>query len=139
MVDWVVEARQRQSTRRAVDLECEVIAERGFRLLGRRVLDLSSDGMLLRSDADVELGEDVVLTVRAPSGLSWIDGEAKVTRIVRGRRRGDGGRCLGLRFERMDAVSRAMLLGSLRGLPPPVPKRHARRDYATTVQLIALL
>lgn len=136
--DLILSARQRHTLRRAADVSCQVVAERGFRLLGERTLDLSTDGMLLRSDAEVGIGEEVLVALRMPGGISWLDAEARVTRIVEGRREGDRGRAIGLRFERMDNVDRVLLGASLRGMPPPVPGRRLRRDYATTVRLISL-
>jgi len=129
---------QRSSLRRGVRIHCEVVSERGFRLLARRALDLSVDGMLVRSDAQVDVGDDVIVSFTAPGGVFWMDAEATVARVVIGRREGDQlGRCLGIRFRTLDNVSRSVLAASLRGLPPPVPSRHVRRDYASSVRLIA--
>ena len=128
----------RTSLRRTVRIQCEVVSELGFRLLARRALDLSPDGMLVQSDADVMVGEDVIVSFTAPGGRFWMDAEATVARIVKGRRDGDEeGRCLGLRFRTLDRPSRAVLSASLQGLPPPIPSRHVRRDYASAVRLIS--
>lgn len=142
MVDFILEARQRRSVRRAVDAQCQVVADRGFRLLGTRATDVSPEGMLVRGEGpgadDVQVGDSVFVALRAPNGVSWIDAEAEVTRIALGRRQSDEGRAVGLRFKRMDRVSRTVLLSSLRGLPPPLPARHLRRDYASTIRLIQM-
>jgi hypothetical protein len=130
------EARQRGILRRAVDLHCQAVADDGFRLIGHRMLDLSPDGALVQSVSEVGVGETVVLAFPTPGGFSWIDAEASVARIIRGRRHGDRGPSIALRFERMDPVARAILRGSLHGLPPPVPGRDVRRDYASTVASI---
>jgi hypothetical protein len=127
----------RSTLRRSVRIDCEVVSERGFRLLARRALDLSTDGMLVQSEAQVEVGDDVIVSFTAPGGRFWMDAEATVARVVRGIREGDRvGRCLGLRFRTLENTSRAVLAASLRGLPPPIPSRHVRRDYASTVRLI---
>ena len=74
-------------------------------------MDLSIDGMLVRSDVEVAPGEDVVITFQAtPLGL-WFDAEGTVTRIVKGRRPGDDGRAVGLRFRNMSYLSRLLLRG----------------------------
>jgi hypothetical protein len=128
---------ERTQLRRSVRIDCEVVSERGFRLLARRALDLSTDGMLVQSDAQVDVGDDVIISFTAPGGRFWMDAEATVARVVRGIREGDTrGRCLGLRFRTLDSMSRAVLAASLRGLPPPIPSRHVRRDYASTIRLI---
>ncbi|HJL50580.1 MAG TPA: PilZ domain-containing protein, partial [Polyangiaceae bacterium LLY-WYZ-15_(1-7)] len=57
-------------------------------------------------------------------------------RIVRGTRRSDRGRALGVRFDRLAPIDAALLAASLRGFPPPAPARRVRRDYAGTVSLL---
>jgi hypothetical protein len=130
------EARQRGILRRAVNLHCQAVAEDGFRLIGHRLLDLSPEGALVQSISEADVGESVVLAFPAPGGFSWIDAEARVARVIRGRRHGDRGPCVALRFERLDPVDSAVLRGSLHGLPPPAPGRDVRRDYAATVASI---
>lgn len=130
------EARQRRTLRRSVDLHCQAVAEDGFRLVGHRLLDLSPEGALVQSLDDCDVGEPILLTFPAPGGSSWIDAEGRIARIIRGRRYADRGRCFAVRFDRMDGVSHAILTGALHGLPPPVPGRGVRRDYAQTVETI---
>lgn len=131
--DVIAEATDRASLRRVTETPCQVVAEEGFRLLGERTLDLSADGLLLRSDATARLGEHVYVSLQVPLGRSWIDAEGEVVRVVRGLRRGDRARGLGVRFTRISAFDRALLSGALELLPPVAPARRARRDYATTV------
>jgi hypothetical protein len=123
--------------RRSVRIECQVVREHDFKLVGNRAIDLSPDGMLLLSDARVLTGEDLVIAFRAPATRLWIDCTATVARVVHGRRPGDWGTCLGVSFESMDDATRALLRGELRGLPPPIPTRTARIDYAATVSRVA--
>ncbi len=131
------EARQRRSARRAVSVPCQVVREPGFVLLADRTVDLSAEGALVHSAIPVPLGEPVLVSLRLPGGLSWIDAEAVVRRVILGRRGSDAGCALALRFDRIDAIDRALLLASIEGLPPPVPARLLRRDYARTVASIA--
>jgi hypothetical protein len=127
----------RKTSRHALRIPCQVVREDDFQLVGERTIDVSSEGMLVRSDADVAIGDHVIVAFQAtPLGL-WFESEAKVTRIVRGRRPGDNGRALGLRFTDMAAISRLILRGHLRRVPPPVPRRARRIDYAATVHKIA--
>jgi hypothetical protein len=129
----VLRAADRKSLRRAVRTECEVVAEDGFRLLGRYTLDLSEDGLLLDAGAPCVIGEPVIVSLRMPRGTSWIDAEGHVARAIDGQRREDCGSALGIAFDAMSPVDRAILRASLHGLPPPVPRRHRRMDYASTI------
>ena len=118
--------RLRRSLRRAVRTRCQAVAIDGFRLLGVRVLDLSTRGMLLAADTGAELGEEVVLSFESPQGGPWLDAVAEVTRVIEGWRPWDPGYAVGLRFTRFDSDSRGELLTRLAGLPPPVPTRPLR-------------
>ncbi len=128
---------QRATMRRSVRVECEVVREHDFKLVGRRAIDLSPDGMLVLSDRRVLTGEDVIVTFRAPATRLWVDCTATVARVIHGRRPGDWGTCLGLSFDKIDEVTRALLRAELRGLPPPLPARAVRVDYAETVRAAA--
>lgn len=108
----------------------------GFRLVGERVIDLSTRGMLVTCDGPVSVGEEVVVSFRAPNGGPWMDAEAEVARLIEGWRPSDPGYCAGLRFTRLDGPTRNELLVRLAGLPPPVPMRPIRPDYAETVRRI---
>jgi hypothetical protein len=139
MVDSILEIEERAAERRAVTVQGEVVRERGFRLLGREIIDLSPAGLRVRSDVPCELGEEVFVSFRVPGGSSWVDGSAEVVRVVHGRRRQDWGRSIGLRFRHLDAVSKAVLQGSLWRCLSTRPARSPRRDYAATVAIIGLL
>jgi hypothetical protein len=125
---------QRRVLRRSVRLECEVVREHDFKLVGRRAVDLSCEGMLVLADAKVLTGEELIVSFRAPVTQLWFDCQATVARVVHGRRPGDWGQCLGLEFCDLDSFARSMLSAELRGFPPPVPRREPRIDYAATVQ-----
>jgi hypothetical protein len=133
---WVHDSRDRTSVRRQVRAECQAVADEGFRMLGIRTLDLSEHGMLLHSSSPVQIGEQVYVSLRAPNTEEWVDAEAVVVRVVKGRRASDSACGVGLRFVRMDALDRAILAGSLHALPPPVPARGLRKDYAAAVRSI---
>ena len=135
----ILNARDRKVVRRRLRTDCHVVAEDGFRFLGEHTNDLSTRGFCLQSEHDAELGESVVLSLRVPGGLSWIDAEARIVRVVRGLRQTDAGRAYGLRFEHMSTLDRALLAGSLWGKPPVPPARRLRRDYANAVLSLALI
>lgn len=134
---FVQDARDRRSVRREVRTECQAVADEGFRMLGVRTLDLSEEGMLLHSSAPVKLGETVYVALKAPNTVEWVDAEAEVVRLVKGRRKSDGRCGIGLRFCRMDPLDRAILAGSIRKLPRTAPARSLRKDYAGSVRAIA--
>ena len=130
-------ALQRRAVRRAVRTRCEVVNVTEFRLLGQRVLDLSPRGMLVACDREAQLGDEVLVSFRAPGRSGdeelWFDAEAIITRIVGGQRWGDSGYCAGLDFSYFERTERHELLARLAGFPPPIPRRRLRtaRDRVT--------
>lgn len=128
---------ERRSMRKIVRLPCQVVREHDFRLVGEESVDLSPDGMLVFSRLPVEPGQSLLVSFQAtPYGL-WFDTEAEVTRIVLGRRTRDLGAQVGLRFTGLDSVKKLILRGHLRKMPPPLPSRAPRVDYAATIRSIA--
>jgi len=125
----------RKIRRHGAKLRCQVVRERDFRLLGTQTLDVSADGMrvALDTEEEVRVGEALLVSVEAtPFGL-WFDGEAQVARVIHGRRPSDRGRAIGLRFDHLPSVARLILRGALRRVPPPVPARPQRIDYAASI------
>lgn len=133
----LVPRNQRQATRHSLRVPCQVVRESDFQLLGEATMDMSVDGMLIRSDIEAAPGDDVIIAFQAtPFGL-WFDAEGTVTRIVKGRRPSDDGRAIGVKFRNMSYLSRLILRGHLRQRPPPLPKRSTRIDWAESVRRIA--
>ncbi|MFT3768871.1 MAG: PilZ domain-containing protein [Minicystis sp.] len=128
----------RRSVRRSVFVDCQVVRERGFDLIGERAVDLSQDGMLLLTERAVRLGEELIVTFRIPGTRRWIDTMATVVRTVAGRRRGDRGPAVGLAFEPLSPEDNLLVRGMLDRFPPTYPARAPRVDYAATAALIAL-
>jgi hypothetical protein len=116
-------ASRRISTRRGVTLPCQAVRERDFKLIADRTLDISVDGLLLpmNDDEQVSAGDSLIISFPIPG--MWIDAEASVTRIVRGRRPGDDGAACGVLFDVISSSARAALAGYLHGKPPPLPRR----------------
>jgi hypothetical protein len=131
-------ASERRALRRTVAFECQVVRESGFELLGRRGVDLSTDGMLLPCSGPAVLGEELIVALKVPGTDRWIDTLATVARIVRGDRRNDGGRALGLLFDPLGSDENRLLRWALRRFPPTFPARPMRVDYVATAALIAL-
>ncbi|HEY1697357.1 MAG TPA: PilZ domain-containing protein [Polyangiaceae bacterium] len=125
---------RRHEMRRLVRLACRVRRMDDWRLLGDRTLDLSPQGMLVLSDERVHEGLDLVVSFQATELPIWFDACAKVTRVVEGRRPGDGGRALGLHFETLPAVSRLILRGHLRRHPLTPAQREPPPDVARLMQ-----
>lgn len=134
MTEFLLPATERAALRRAVRLEAEAVSMDRFRLLGRRVLDLSATGLLLSADQLARRNE--VVLVHLFAGAEKLVAEAEVARVIPGARRTDRGPALGLRFSRVSARALRALLERLRGTPPPIPRRRLRRDYAATVRAI---
>jgi hypothetical protein len=124
---------QRRSIRRAVRLECQVVREHDFKLVARQAVDLSPDGMLVVADCPVLTGEDVIITFRAPISRLWFDSIGTVARVEHGRRPGDRGNCLGIKFDLTEQFYRTLLSVNMRNVPPPLPRRAQRLDYAAMV------
>ncbi|AKT41486.1 PilZ domain-containing protein [Chondromyces crocatus] len=131
-------ASERGATRRAVRVDCQVVRAHDFTLLGETGLDLSSDGMFLLSTVPVFTGEEVLVSFRVPGTDRIIDTSATVARVVHGRRQWDRARGMGLRFAPLDPEDERYLRWVLRRMPPPLPTRAIRVDYAATASMIAL-
>ena len=99
-------------------------------VVGDRTVDLSPQGMLLRSDEGVDEGTSLVVSFQATDLPIWFDTCATLTRIVEGRRPGDPGRALGVKFETLPAVSRLILRGFLRKHPATLAQRELPLDLA---------
>jgi PilZ domain len=124
----------RRAFRHAVTLPCQVVRERDFRLVADVAVDLSTDGMLVPTGLRVLTGEPLLVSFRAPRSQRWLDASAVVTRVVHGRRPGDGGRALGISFQGLDHEARQLLFRQLRDVPPATlgnaRGRHDRRTNA---------
>ncbi len=130
-------ASQRKSTRRAVRVDCQVIREKDFKLLGQSALNISADGLLLKSRFRAQKGEALLISFRVPGTNQWIDTEATVARFESS----DSPRkahTIGVAFESLDSESKRLLRAKISRFPPTLPTRPRRIDYAATAQLIAL-
>jgi hypothetical protein len=132
---------RRREIRRSATLGCRVRRVETSRLVGDRTLDLSPTGMLVMSDEGIAEGSQLTVSFMTTELPIWFDTEATVTRIVQGRRPGDVGRALGLRFDSLPAVSRLILRGHLRRHPaaesqrePPLELAPKDPDYARIVK-----
>jgi hypothetical protein len=69
--------------------------------------------MQLRTRARILTGEPVIVSFFEPHDARWYDLEATVARVAHGRRRRDGERAIGLRFESIDEDARESLRSAL--------------------------
>src|SRR6202041_1708634 len=77
---------QRRTIRRAVRVDCQVVGERDFKLLGEGSFGLSPDGMLVATSHVVLTGEELIASFSVPRTRVIIDAPATVARVVHGRR-----------------------------------------------------
>jgi hypothetical protein len=135
----LVHASQRRAMRRAVRLDCQVVRERDFKLLGEWALDLSPLGMLVVTRDLVLTGEELIVSFSIPHTRVVVDATATVARVVHGRRPSDRHRrALGIAFDSLEPEACRLLRATLRHVPPPIPSRAPRVDYAASIHLAAL-
>lgn len=118
----------RSSFRRYVRLDCQVVREHDFRLVGDLALDLSTHGMLVRAcpSRRVLTGEEVIVSFKPPRSNEWFDAQGIVARVVHGRRPGDYGLSFGVEFYGMTREEELILFEHLRGLAAPDAQRPPR-------------
>lgn len=126
----------RRAARRPVMSRCCAVSLSDFRTLGTQVFDVSPYGLLVECEGPVELREKVFVSFRIPGESKWIDADAEVVRVVKGHRKGDPGRSVGLKFTSIGLADRLTIHDRLRGLPPVLPARPIQRDYAAEVRRI---
>lgn len=128
----------RSLVRRAVSLEAHVVSRAWEGMRKHRVLDLSPDGMRVAAGTRLEVDEPVVVTFEPPGW--WLFGEltlfAKVARTT--PRDTAFPASMGLRFLDLPRGARGELQRTLRGLPPPIPrkKRRAERELVWVDTLV---
>jgi hypothetical protein len=118
-------------------VDCQVVRDRDFRLIGRGSLDLSLTGMLVQCNYSAEIGDEVIVSFQTPRLREYVDAVAIVTRLIAGRRHGDLGLAMGVTFTSMDDASFAALKRALHDVPTARGRRESRIDYAKSVQLIS--
>ena len=116
----------RSAFRRFVRLDCQVVREHDFRLIGDLALDLSTKGMRVRARARILTGEELLIAFRPPRCNRWIDAHGTVARVVHGRRPGDTGVSFGIEFHGMESEHQELLFEQLRGMVAPDAMRPPR-------------
>ena len=116
----------RASFRRFVRLDCQVVREHDFKLVGDLALDLSTNGMRVRAVRRVLTGEEVIVAFKPPRSNRWFDAQATVARVLHGRRPGDQGLSFGLSFYNLSRADEQLLFERIRGLAAPDALRPPR-------------
>ena len=135
-------ANRRRARRHAVRIPCQVVRERDFRLISDAVLDLSMSGMVVTAahwvyGQSIFTGERLIVSFQLPKTLHWVDTQATVTRVARGRRRGESAPALALEFDPLPLVTQLRMRGALRRWPPPPPQpRPGRRRTDSTKHVL---
>ncbi len=123
---WVVTNR-RKAMRHAVQISCQVVRERDFRLVADTIVDLSTSGMLVTPADPVLTGERVIASFRLPGSAFWIDVEGTVARVAHGRRPTEHTRALALEFDPLPGLTELVLGTALQGTPPLPPRMRPGR------------
>jgi hypothetical protein len=139
----IVLANRRKTRRHAVRIPCQVVRERDFRLIGDAVLDLSVSGMVVTAahwvfGQSIRTGERLLVSFQLPKTLVWVDTQATVTRVARGRRRAENAPALALEFDPLPLITQLRMRGALRRWPPPPPQPRPgrRRTQSSTHSLL---
>ncbi len=129
-----------RTTRHSVNLTCQVVRERDFRLIADRIQNLSVSGLLVTPADSVLTGEKLIVSFRAPGWGIWIDTEATVARVIHGRRPGEHTRAIGLEFHDLGDWPRFVLEKNLRWIPTVPPGQPRIRPGAVcTARIMARL
>lgn len=139
MIELAPLHRRRHASRRMARLDCAAIRIADWLDVGHGILDLSPTGALLRTDAPLAIGDRLLLSFRVPGDDDVLDAPAEVVRIVRGTRKSDRGRGVGLRFVDLHPTEVKAIQGGLSKVPPVIPGRRREIDYASAVKTIGAL
>ena len=137
MTDFVVHASNRAASRRTVRLGCEVVRTRDYQLIGKKMLDFSTDGLQILAEDDAILHEDVEVFFRVPYSGVHLLAEGHVARVIRGKRPGDDGPAYGIMLGGLHPEIMSALRAAQNRFPPTMRWRPRRVDYAATVRSIA--
>jgi len=117
----------RRAVRRAVSLECAVISDWWDEPVPHLVTNLTPHGLWIETPFPLEIGDEMIVSFTPPR---WRRDREIVTcgavRRVDLRRREAGGG-MGIEFLDLGEGERSELTATLRGLPPPLPKKLSRR------------
>lgn len=137
MSDFIVHANNRAVSRRTVRLGCEVVRVRDYQLIGKKMVDFSTDGIQVLAEDEATLHEDVEIFFRVPYSNVHLLAEGHVARVIRGKRMGDEGPSYGIMLGGLHPEVMSALKCAQYRFPPTMRWRPRRVDYAATVRAIA--
>lgn len=137
-MQFVVHAHDRHASRRTVRLGCEVVRTRDYRLVGKKMIDLSRSGLQVLAEDELTPNESVEVFFRVPLSGVWVLAEGRVARVIKGLRRGDEGPAYGIELSPLHPDAIAALKQAENRFPPTMAWRPRRVDYAATVRAISL-
>lgn len=137
-MQFVVHAHDRHASRRTVRLGCEVVRTRDYRLVGKKMIDLSRSGLQVLAEDDLLPDESVEVFFRVPLSGVWVLAEGRVARVIKGKRRGDEGPAYGIELAPLHPDAIQALKQAENRFPPTLSWRPRRMDYAATVRAISL-
>lgn len=127
---------ERTARRHSLRVDCQVYRDRDLLPLCGEVVDISLSGIQLRAEELPGLGDRVWINFRPPRTDRTLRVEGVVTRVTAGRRRNERGETVGIEFKELTPEAHAGLCVMLRRLPPTVPQRKSRLDYADAVRRV---
>ncbi len=131
-------AQARDHRRHVFRAPCIVRSQIDGRLVADRLEDVSYSGLRVSTTTQaVHLGERVDVSLQIPGSRLWLSASGRVARAIPGRRAEDRGPSVGVRLDRMDGMSRALLTSIVSGQPLVEATRGGRRDYAEQVARIS--
>jgi hypothetical protein len=116
---------RRRAVRRAVSLDCEITSDQWEGEVVFRATDLSHLGLWVETQFPLDVGEEVIVSLTPPRWprKNHLVALALVARVGLFRRQSD---CrdsgMGLSFVDLESGEARELAGSLRGMPPPLPR-----------------
>lgn len=127
-----------RAPRHAFRSACQVVRTRDFRLVSDRISNLSVNGMLAEQRLAVRPGDELIVSFYLPRVHRWIDTDARVVRVIAGRRAEDTGPGLGIEFGPMNDEARNWIAKQLRRLPAVAPQfRIARTEGLAEARFLA--
>ena len=128
-----------RAARHSVNIPAEIVRLQDFRLLADSIENLSEGGLLAGPSLQASPGDKLLVSFRVPRTHVWVDLDAVVARVIRGRRANDRGPRLGVQFESTTEKQLQWLQYALSHAPPAPPSsRSSRRNPAQAVRELAI-
>lgn len=117
---------------------CQAVRMDDLTLVGDKVLDLSERGAMIACDEEMAVGQEVLMSFRAPWLGPHVVMLGEVRRVIEGWRDTDPGYAVGVKFLDLEDDVRRELAERLAPFPVIGRARMHAPDYAETVRRIHL-